>query len=378
MARGNRLPAASRHAVRDDRSDAQAVQTRNIAGGRRLVLEPGAAKCGPVRSGASHRGGCTPVPARQAAREPRCAVRSEEFTTVRWNDQRRSGNVEDERGSGGGFRGFGGGGSGGGFGFPMGRLGGGGFAILLVVALVTIFAGDPLHLLGDTAGAPRGAPDPAQAQTADFVSVVLADTEDVWHELFAQRGLNYTEPHLVLFTDEVQSGCGDASAETGPFYCPEDSKVYLDLSFFDELTRRFGAPGDFAEAYVIAHEVGHHVQHLLGVSEKVSTLQQHAAKGEANALSVRLELQADFYAGVWAHHAQRMHEILEPGDIDEALAAASAIGDDRLQRQEQGRVVPDSFTHGTSAQRAAWFKRGWDSGDMKDGDTFAAKDLSHP
>ncbi|HTE05949.1 MAG TPA: neutral zinc metallopeptidase [Planctomycetota bacterium] len=298
---------------------------------------------------------------------------------MKWNDQRRSGNVEDRRGSGGGFGGgFGRGLRGGGFPLPGGRLGGGGLAILAIVALITIFAGDPLHLLGDATGLPRGEADPSQAQAADFVSVVLADTEDVWHELFAARGLSYREPRLVLFDDEVDSACGYAGAATGPFYCPADGKVYLDLRFFDELARGFGAPGDFAQAYVVAHEVGHHVQHLLGVSEEVSALQQRAARGEANALSVRLELQADFYAGVWAHHAQRLHGILEPGDIDEALAAATAIGDDRLQRQEQGRAVPDSFTHGTSAQRALWFRRGWDTGDMDAGDTFAAKDLSHP
>jgi len=314
---------------------------------------------------------------------------------LKWTGQRRSGNVEDQRGAGGGSRGgfgrgFGGGGFGGGFGrgggLPGGRLSGGSLVILAIVVAITLFAGDPLHLLSDgssggglgESGASRGAPDPAQAELADMTSVVLASTEDVWRELFAARGAAYVEPRLVLFRDEVDSACGSATAAVGPFYCPGDSKVYLDLTFFDELSQRFGAPGDFAQAYVIAHEVGHHVQNLLGVSDKVSAAQQRLAQGEANGLSVRLELQADFYAGVWAHHAQRLQDLLEPGDMDEALAAATAIGDDTLQREAQGRVVPDSFTHGTSEQRAAWFKRGFQTGDMAAGDTFAAKDLSHP
>ncbi len=306
---------------------------------------------------------------------------------MKWTGQRRSGNVEDRRGSnagggGGGFgRGFGGGGFGGG-GLPGGRMSGGTLAVLAIIVVITVFAGDPLHLLSDgsseSSGASRGAPDPRQAEVADMTSVVLADTEDVWHELFAARGETYIEPHLVLFDDGVNSACGFATAAVGPFYCPGDSKVYLDLTFFDELSQRFGAPGDFAQAYVIAHEIGHHVQNLLGVSDKVSTAQQRLAQGEANGLSVRLELQADFYAGVWAHHARRLHDLLEPGDVDEALAAATAIGDDTLQREGQGRVVPDSFTHGTSEQRAAWFKHGFQTGDMAAGDTFAAKDLSHP
>jgi predicted metalloprotease len=209
-------------------------------------------------------------------------------------------------------------------------------------------------------------------------SAVLAETEDVWRELFAQHGQTYQDPKLVLFDYEVNSACGFASSAVGPFYCPGDGKLYLDLSFFDELSRRFGAPGDFAQAYVIAHEVGHHVQNLLGVSDQVSAAQQRLSQGESNALSVRLELQADFYAGVWAHHAQRRNELLEPGDLEEALDAASAIGDDRLQREGQGRVVPDSFTHGTSQQRVAWFKKGYESGRMEDGDTFEAKDLARP
>lgn len=309
---------------------------------------------------------------------------------MKWTGQRRSGNIEDRRGAGGFGRGFGGGGFGGGFGGggPRIPMTGGGLAILAIIVVVTLFAGDPLHLLsggsGDGGGgfgggsSGSGTPDPSQATAADMTSVVLADTEDVWRELFAARGLRYVEPRLVLFDDQVDSACGYASAAVGPFYCPADDKVYLDLTFFDDLSRRFGAPGDFAQAYVIAHEIGHHVQDLLGVSDEVSAAQQRLAEGEANALSVRLELQADFYAGVWAHHAQRLHDLLEPGDLDEALAAATAIGDDRLQRQQQGRVVPDSFTHGTSEQRAAWFRHGFETGDMAEGNTFDARDLSRP
>jgi uncharacterized protein len=302
---------------------------------------------------------------------------------MKWTGQRRSGNVQDRRGSGGGGRGFGGGfgriplpgGLGGGG--RGGGLGKGGLVLVVIVVLVTVFAGDPLHLLSG-GGAPGGATNPAHDVLADMSSVVLASTEDVWREQFAARGERYVEPQLVLFDGEVGSACGYATAAVGPFYCPADSQLYLDLSFFDELSQRFGAPGDFAQAYVIAHEVGHHVQHLLGVTEQVSTAQQRLREGEANALSVRLELQADFYAGVWAHHAERLADLLEAGDVEEALDAASAIGDDRLQRETRGRVVPDSFTHGTSQQRAAWFRHGLETGDMAAGDTFTARDLSRP
>ena len=310
---------------------------------------------------------------------------------MKWSGLRRSSNVEDRRGAGGagrGFGGLGGGLGGGGFG-GLGRLpmSGGGLAILAIIVVITLFAGDPLHLLGGSSGSAgggggghglSGSADPAQAELADMSSAVLAETEDVWRQLFAQRGQTYQDPKLVLFDYEVDSACGFASSAVGPFYCPGDSKVYLDLSFFDELSRRFGAPGDFAQAYVIAHEVGHHVQNLLGVSDEVHTAQQRLSEGESNKLSVRLELQADFYAGVWAHHAQQLNQILEPGDLEEALDAATAIGDDRLQQQGQGRVVPDSFTHGTSQQRVAWFKKGYDTGDMAAGNTFEAKDLSRP
>ena len=205
---------------------------------------------------------------------------------------------------------------------------------------------------------------------ASFSKVVLAETEDVWSKLFKEQGRNYVEPRMVLFTGSDQSGCGFASAATGPFYCPADSKVYLDLSFFQELQDRFHAPGDFAMAYVIAHEVGHHVQHLLGITEKVDQMRGRLSETEMNKLSVRLELQADFLAGVWAHHAQQMKHILESGDIEEALNAANAIGDDRLQKQSQGYVVPDAFTHGTSEQRMYWFKKGFQTGDIEQGDTF--------
>jgi predicted metalloprotease len=203
------------------------------------------------------------------------------------------------------------------------------------------------------------------------VSVVLKDTEDVWNKLFADQGADYQEPGLILFSGSDQSGCGYASSATGPFYCPLDSKVYIDLSFYDQLQSRFGAPGDFAMAYVIAHEVGHHVQNLMGISGKVHQAQQGMSKRQANELSVKLELQADFFAGVWAHHADRMKNILEEGDIEEALNAANAIGDDRLQMESQGHVVPDAFTHGTSEQRMYWFKRGFETGDINQGDTFA-------
>lgn len=215
----------------------------------------------------------------------------------------------------------------------------------------------------------------AEDERANFVKVVLADTEDVWNQLFAQSNQDYPEPTLVLFRDGVQSGCGSASAQTGPFYCPADQKLYIDLSFYEDLQNRFQAPGDFAMAYVVAHEVGHHIQTITGTSEKLARARQSMGQSEYNRLSVKMELQADFYAGVWAHHAQRMKNILESGDIEEALNAANAIGDDRLQREAQGHVTPDAFTHGTSAQRMYWFKKGFETGDLSQGDTFNAPDL---
>jgi predicted metalloprotease len=264
---------------------------------------------------------------------------------------------------------------------PRGVAVGGGIGTLLVLLVAVLFGADPLALLSQLGGeqvqvGERGATiDPAQEELADFVSVVLADTEDVWRALFAERGSTYTEPHLVLFSDRVESACGTAGAAVGPFYCPPDQRVYIDLTFYEMLRARFQAPGDFAQAYVIAHEIGHHVQNLLGITEQVHGLRDRLDETEYNALSVRLELQADFLAGVWAHHAQRTRQILEPGDIEEALNAASAIGDDRLQRQTQGTVVPDAFTHGTSEQRVRWFRRGFESGDPDAGDTFNADAL---
>lgn len=280
---------------------------------------------------------------------------------MRWQGRRESSNVEDRRGISGGQVAVGGG-------------------ILGVIALVLNFL-----LGGDVSQIPQqlpnqSAPQSAEEQAADdqraqFVKVVLAETEDVWNTLFQQSGKNYSEPTLVLFRDATQSSCGYASSATGPFYCPGDQKVYIDLSFYQDLQNRFQAPGDFAMAYVIAHEVGHHIQNLLGVSDKVHQLRQQVSQEEYNKYSVMLELQADFLAGVWAHHTQKMKNILEQGDIEEALGAANAIGDDRLQKESQGYVVPESFTHGTSQQRMYWFKKGYQTGDMNQGDTFNSPEL---
>jgi uncharacterized protein len=288
---------------------------------------------------------------------------------MRWQDLRRSANIEDRRG------GFGGGG----LRFPvhLGRGGGiGGVGLVLVVLAGLFFGFDPLVLLegGPVPGqSTRQAPETAtEREMRDFVSAVLGDTEQTWQELFRRAGRTYEEPRLVLFTGAVQSECGMGQAAMGPFYCPLDRRIYIDLSFFDELRRRFRAPGDFAQAYVIAHEVGHHVQTILGTAERVRAVQQRGPRAQANALSVRLELQADCFSGLWAHHADRARRVLEEGDIEEALNAASAIGDDRLQRQSQGRVVPDSFTHGSSAQRVRWFKRGLEAGTLEACDTFQA------
>jgi predicted metalloprotease len=279
-----------------------------------------------------------------------------------WRGREGSGNVEDRRGMSGG-----------------GMAVGGGIGGLIIYLLYSFLGGNP-----DNAPVPLpgqqttqqgrqydGSKSAADDTLAQFTSVVLRDTEDVWGDLMQ----NYRKPKLVLFTEAVQSACGSASAAVGPFYCPGDEKVYIDLSFFQELKQRFGAPGDFAMAYVVAHEVGHHIQNLMGTSDKVHSLQQGSNEREGNKLSVKLELQADFYAGVWANHAQQMKNIIEPGDIIEALSAANAIGDDRLQREAQGQVVPDAFTHGTSAQRMYWFKKGYESGDIRQGNTFDAPDL---
>jgi hypothetical protein len=253
---------------------------------------------------------------------------------------------------------------------------GGGLGVIIIVILYAIMGGDPQALIENqpatTSTQSGAATTPADDEHAAFISTVLADTEDVWNGLFERAGERYAEPTLVLFRGQVQSACGFASAASGPFYCPGDQKVYLDLSFFEELKRRFNAPGDFAQAYVVAHEVGHHVQRLLGTTDKVHRTKGRVSEEEYNALSVRLELQADFFAGVWAHHAQRNFNMLEPGDIEEALSAASAIGDDAIQKRARGYVVPESFTHGTSAQRVKWFKRGFETGDLSLGDTFGA------
>jgi predicted metalloprotease len=261
----------------------------------------------------------------------------------------------------------------------MGRpavFGGGIFGIILVLVVIFL-GGDPRPLMQrmqNQQPAGNGKPanvDPVEDERAQFVSVVLADTEDVWTELFGAAGEQYRKPKLVLFRGQVSSACGFQSAATGPFYCPLDEQVYIDLSFFDEMKQRMGAPGDFAQAYVVAHEVGHHVQKVLGIADKVHGLQQRAGRTEANELSVRMELHADFLAGVWAHHAQQNWQILEQGDVEEALNAATQIGDDRLQAQSRGVVVPESFTHGTSEQRVRWFYEGLKTGDMKRGDTFS-------
>ncbi|MGE5215052.1 MAG: neutral zinc metallopeptidase [Nitrospirota bacterium] len=281
-----------------------------------------------------------------------------------WQGQRESENVEDARGSGGGGR----------------IVLGGGIGTIILVVLYLLLGGDPQALFNSQqAQLPQTAQYDNQTSPRDeaskFVSVVLADTEDAWHEIFRQMGREYEEPKLVLFTDMIQSGCGFASGATGPFYCPQDQRVYIDLGFFRQLQDRLGAGGDFAEAYVIAHEVGHHVQNLLGITDRVQAARRRVSEAEYNQLSVRLELQADFLAGVWARYADRVKHVVEAGDIEEAIRAASAVGDDRLQYRSRGYVVPDSFTHGTSEQRVRWFRRGYETGDLSQGDTFKATHL---
>jgi predicted metalloprotease len=283
---------------------------------------------------------------------------------MRWRGERQSTNIEDRRG------------------VSAGRVvAGGGLGSLLLLVLALIFGVDPRALLQQQ---PNNNP-PSQVQTSrsqnpeeeelkQFVAVVLAKSEDVWTDVFRQNGRQYREPTLVLFTDQVDSACGLTGAAVGPFYCPGDEKVYIDLSFYEQLRREFQAPGDFAQAYVVAHEVGHHVQKLLGISDRVDAMRGRLSGAEANQLSMRLELQADFFAGVFARHVQN-EGLLEAGDIDEALRAASAVGDDQIQRRTEGYVVPDSFTHGTSAQRLRWFRKGYDTGDIRQGDTFNTRDL---
>ncbi len=277
---------------------------------------------------------------------------------MRFTGNKRSGNVTDRRGMGGG------------------AMAGGGIGAVVIALIVMFMGGDPGAVLQQAPAeqAPPGsAPGTPPADSMGvFVDKTLASTEDVWKQVFPQAtGQQYREPELVLFSGATGTACGTGQSAMGPFYCPPDQSVYIDLSFYRDLKSQLGAPGDFAQAYVIAHEVGHHVQNLLGTSDEVHNAQQRLGKAEGNEMSVRLELQADCYAGVWGYHAPRMSEVvLDPGDIDEALNAASAIGDDRLQKQSQGRVVPESFTHGTSEQRARWFRRGFETGDMRQCDTF--------
>ncbi len=280
---------------------------------------------------------------------------------MRYKGRRQSSNVEDRRGMSTGKK--------------VGIRGG----LFAVVALViyVLLGGDPQMALNflqagnePTKAASSYVPSAHEEELAEFISVVLADTEDVWHKLFSEMGLQYHEPNLVLFSGQVQSACGFSSAATGPFYCPGDDRIYIDLLFLEQLQERLGAGGDFAIAYIVSHEVGHHVQKQLGTLGEVHSLQQQVSKNQYNELTVRLELQADFYAGVWAHHAQKMKNILEEGDLEEAFNAAQAVGDDRLQMQSQGYVVPDSFTHGTSDQRMSWFRKGFSTGNLNDGNTF--------
>lgn len=285
---------------------------------------------------------------------------------MRWKGGRRSSNIEDRRGSG-----------------RRGGLVGGAIGTIVIILIGLYLGVDPSFLLEgmqsasvpSSTGRPPSAEELANDPIADMVSVVVADTEDVWNQIFASEGRDYREPTLVLFTGTTRSACGLGQAAMGPFYCPADQKAYLDLGFFTDMHRRFGAPGDFAQAYVVAHEIGHHVQNLLGVSGEVHRMRQQVSGAEGNRLSVRLELQADCLAGVWANRADRARNILESGDIEEALNAASAIGDDRLQRRSGGTVVPESFTHGTSEQRQRWFRRGLQSGSPDECDTFSADSL---
>ena len=283
---------------------------------------------------------------------------------MRWQMGRRSSNIEDGRGSR----------------MPRG-IKGGGIGILLLALVGMYFGIDPGLIMNVGETLQESSPGPSttyqpsaqERALADFVSVVLADTEDTWHEVFASAGKKYVEPKLVLFSGAVESACGFARAAMGPFYCPADSKVYIDLSFYRDLKVDLNSPGDFAQAYVIAHEVGHHVQNLLGISAKVAEQRRKMSEVQYNKLSVKVELQADCLAGVWANHADRARQVVEPGDIEEALNAASNIGDDRLQRRSQGRVTPDSFTHGSSEQRVSWFRRGFQSGEMGSCNTLSAK-----
>lgn len=286
---------------------------------------------------------------------------------MKWTGRRESSNVDDRRGLSGG------------------KIAAGGSVVGIVIYLLyTLLSGnnvDPSQiqqqLSEQTNQSAQLTPEEQKAddERASFVKVVLAETEDVWNKIFSEKGQQYAEPALVLFRGVVESACGNASSASGPFYCPGDNKLYIDLSFYQDLQYKLNAPGDFPMAYVVAHEVGHHIQNLMGTADKVNRLRQQLSETAFNKYSVMMELQADFYAGVWAHHAQKMKDILDADDIDEALNAASAIGDDRLQKQATGRVVPDAFTHGTSVQRMYWFKKGYETGDIKQGDTFSSPEL---
>lgn len=289
---------------------------------------------------------------------------------MRWQGERESDNVEDRRGMSGGGK------------VAIGGLGG---VVIIVISL--LLGKNPMDYIStdssqyDSASSGQVNSSPEEDKEMQFVGVVLADTEDVWTELFQEDGKTYVDPKLDVFRERINSGCGFASAASGPFYCPQDSKVYIDLSFYDDLSQRFGATGDFAMAYVIAHEVGHHVQHLLGITDKVDAQRSNLSEAEMNKLSVKLELQADFLAGVWANHmkdrkTKQGKAILEEGDIEDALQAANAIGDDRLQKESQGYIVPDAFTHGTSRQRIYWFKKGFETGDIRQGDTFSDTEVN--
>ena len=281
---------------------------------------------------------------------------------MRWRGERQSTNIEDRRG------------------MSVGRVAvGGGLGTIVIMILALLFGVNPQQLFeqlpSDQPGVQSSRPtSPEEEELKQFVGVVLAKSEDVWTDVFRKNGRQYREPTLVLFTDRVQSACGITGAAVGPYYCPGDEKVYIDLSFYEQLRREFKAPGDFAQAYVVAHEVGHHVQKLLGITDRVDSLRGRVSEVEANQMSVRLELQADFFAGVFAKYVQNQG-MLEAGDIEEALRAASAVGDDQIQRRTAGYVVPDSFTHGTSEQRLRWFKKGFETGDIRQGDTFSTRTL---
>jgi uncharacterized protein len=277
---------------------------------------------------------------------------------MRWQNRRQSSNIEDRRGKG------------------MGKFVGGGLTGIIFIVLYLVMGGNPTDIIDSGSNTQTEYRETAEeSELKQFVAVVLAETEDTWTQIFSEKQGTYRKPVLVLYTDRVQSACGISGSAAGPFYCPGDEKLYIDLSFYNELKRQFNAPGDFAMAYVVAHEVGHHVQNLMGITDQMASLRNQLSQEEYNQYSVRLELQADYFAGVWAHHASRIRGLLEEGDIEEALTAASAIGDDNIQKRSQGYTVPESFTHGTSEQRVRWFSKGYKTGDIEQGNTFEAERL---